>query len=1797
MSTRTHNRGAALMMVMVILALLLILAVSFTFLMSQQEGTSVASLGGEQTRIITRTGADHAYARLNQRNRLNEFARWYGMIPSDVTNDDDPFVDGYDESVVDLLYDLEQQAMFPGLIDSNGNPLFRVEDPRSRVIGMNVLDESGKINLNSATVATIGNLIGASTVQSNVSPIGGVYEEIVLEDASFLDAYDSRGDDQHAGGYVVVDNQLMAYSYRRGNVLYNVVANPPYNGAGGVNALFTWGSEGREIQTGEYVTTPTAYKIAYYSWLESVDGMTPALFNGIGDVRRISEMAPWFNLDVSKGPADISGWPEGLDPVTYQWLQENATVISPTEHFDSGWCYPHVVIVGDMVPMGESGKDILQVSYDDQIGVQQDYYVPFDPRRITNVQNNQAFWSGIGRGAKVRLRRLDGGKDTILGMVLNATPGRAAQNNQPARPGVLNICVLGGHTINQNEAWVIEVAERASININTANIDTLAAVFQGVGPRGQSATSGPISRADAYNIAGRILGDRTRNDDPFTDLDDLIVFLTNLSQEEGGPITSEQINQFANQQRFPYAPRNQGAVTAQFRYDTLDTYMVDAFATRYQPGGGAMARDAFREWVQVGSDRVQTYSWYTYQQMQAEMRIAQGNILQLHPAGTYNQRQTGLLELPYLHYLADERLVRPWRGAAWAAPTPRNVYAMAVDTNQRKEKFYSNIVTAQPTPTISYEAGDLEAGMFSFWYRPQWTDHTANHYLFDVAETEYSNRMSMLWWGDRKGAHRLSGKNNGLVLRIKDRSLQEAYTELRFELDAAHFRPNDWYHMALNWKGTELSHINLLLDGDAASTAGGQVIRPVVNHTFRQSNGAWYTLTTDLKDDLENTLLVPQTTIDLPIDAQDIPGFPARGVIVIGSEAIEYNGNNNYALQNIQRGARGTTPAFHPRGSKITVFGYTSPLMAYQQQNNANQTWRPRFPLLPKTTGLLSGDLGVKGAYRVTKLGSANSNYFRPEELGPDAGFGGSGDTNPNLLPLDSYAGLQDKGVVLVIGQAWIGYFPPGTQGIPQGGVSYPRFEGGMPADDDDASTIPAPPARTSFRIPASLQCEYVYYDGITANGLNVVARYDRDFNRKDPANWWHFMGTYPPVGDPNQLVVPAVPPGNPNYNNELNSINFFARGSLVIPVSIGLDNVAGYHNRSIAQIDSEWMFYNRVWDPSQNIDATGATLTGDDDNFFPGLLFVAPFPNANQKSNAIWGATGWYGWVSNLATNDTQNIVPRAPWRGACGTTATVHASAVPVIPTFGTTIKTGEGDVLTLVAGKNQNKIERQIRVQRPLTPYGVDWIFMFPGANVNWNVPGTEYICGLSDHVNVDYQPNTGNPNNANYPYQGSNLCKFPTGELPVELPTMWTFAGADPRTLDGGTQGTGLVNTADFDSFEFRMYTKGNFRLVSDMTDTVPANSDDLQVNTQLPPNMGVVHVDNELIAYRGTEVRQTQWTDPVTGQIQTINTYWLLDITRGILGTSIEAHAGGTPIMNMASLRVGRPNSSGTVNTSFIQTVLGEETFKPYGFIRVEEENGPTEILGYQRYQELQVPDPNNVGNTIRTGNINCGMYNNPDDLQALFRGAYGTRAINYTGRALFFDQPVRFPDWFPGYHSEQGRDSSTVNYAPFHTSAAEGVPGAASPEITHFQGSAAFRNSVFTEFKWRVQFAPLADMSRHMDAIGARLVVRFKQPGKPMPEWNDIPTNRPDGLYAFDFDPGLRNTEDLGSTLYEQTQDFTKMPSTPYGVRADRIEWRVYFYFKQNAFVNEDYKTTLQFQGAEVTLNQLTRVVRHEEKR
>lgn len=1771
-SMRAGRRGAAMMMVMVVLSLLLILAVSFTFLMSQQEGASVAALGLEQTRITNRTGADHAYARLSQASRLSQYQRWYESTPPDVSDYDNPYLDLRDEHFVSLKQDFEgSSALFSGAVGPDGRRLYPVSDPRRMVQGLTVADETGKVNINFSSVYTLANLLGSALVTTEVRPAGGVYPEVPLTDAGFLDAYD-RG----SGGYVVIGHQLFSYASREGNMLYEVTPNPAYNGLPGGNAIFAWRTPARELVEHEFVCTPTAYKVMLYRLLNA-RGDVPAIFNHVADIRRIAELPRLFSPDPRFGPEimgqRLDGWPEGIGPVTYQMLLESATAISPAPRFDGGWFNPQVVTFGGMIAEGESGLNTMLVRFTPN------FYVPNDPREGL---------SQFGGDNLVRLRNARG--DTILGW---ARGGGA---------GSMRLVVVGAHELDVSEGWILEFAERAEVNINTANFESLVAFFHG---------AGGIDRASARVLAGRVLayllGDELDDQGrvpSFRTMNELWTFLRELSQEDNPPITAEQIGALAAGQSNPYRG---GALP--LRTDSLGAYMVESLATSYMPAGGTRARSGFREWALVGNDNEETLYWEHYLQFLDEMRAPQGNIMQLHMAGVQNRRLTGLFELPFLYYGTErgptprQRLAPPWSSAQ-----THNMAAMAANNNER---FYANIEEIASPSGGTYEGGDLESGMFSFWYRRQWEDMDANHYLFDAAEQEYSNRMSLLWWGDRRGAHNLRAPNRALTLRVKDRTLEEAYTELRYELDGDSFRQDEWYHLTANWKGTDLSHLSLLIDGDSTSRG----ITPQVSHSARQVNGAWVNRTSTLQTPLEDPKQIQATQTEIVIDPQDIDAFPDQGVVVIGDEAIEYNGKMGTALINIYRGppnpnvqgsatgARGTVATAHPRGAKVTVFGYTSQLRPVLQQAAPTQTWRPRFPQLPATRGMLRSHLGNRAFYRVQKPGSDNAEYYRPVELGPDSGFPGAASPggNPNVLPLADYEGLPERGVVMVIGVAWQGYFEDGTAGIPPPGGMYPRFE-----DDNDPATTPDPPARR-LSLPLELfrlQCEYVAYDGRSAEGLNVVARYDGDFNYKPQSQWYHFLGTFPGTEADEPLIMPSTAQGSEFHEAEVNAINFLSRGSVVMLMSIDVDSVQGYHDRSIVQINDEWMFYNVVWNPELAQDIGGGTADGRDDNLFPSLILVAPWraPDMDDEGNLV-SVQGWWSYIFSNALQGNMSPVPRAPWRGACQTNVSVHGAAARVLPVFGTTVKTGRMDTVTLVRGKNSFKQERTIRQQRDLghPANQIEWRALF-GTNFGWPVQEGTWLCAFFEHVPMDYPANIMPETNPNWRFNpaGTNLCKFPTGELPVELPTAWTFAGADPRTLDaGGSDGSG----ADFDSFELRRFTMGDFALISDMTVGTPGEGGEILVtraSTALP--FGVIKLDDELICYRRFENRNVTVWDPATQAPVTLQVAALMDISRGILGTRPQAHSGGTPVlvngnitggkpyMNMASLRIGRPVAADGPRQHEIRAILGDGSFRPYGFVRIEDQ-GSTEVVGYQRYEaSVQVLEETNQ--QARIGTLRAGIYRAADWSQALFRGAYGTTARTYSDRALIFDQPVRFPDWFPGFHSD-----GEALYGAGPGTAESAIPGAVSPEITHVQGAMTLRNSVFTRFRWRIQYLPNAIPERHAGAINARLVLRFKEAGKPLPEWDSVPTNQPGGLFAFDFDLNGRDTRSFDDTLYEQTEDFTRIRGLQQGIRADRVEWRVYMYFQRNAYANENYKTTLQFQGGSMDVRQITRVVRHEERR
>ncbi len=1754
------------MLVLVLLMLLLAMAVPFVFVMAQQEGTAAATLDAEHARHTARAGSDFAIARLTPGNRLSEYGRWYNRSALEVSTVTDPahlpaypqwlplpnapypydnhYVDGLYECSADYAFELYGQNaagdLFPATRDNNGRKLFDTEDSLRQTLGVNVADESGKVNLNAATPDLIGNLMGSGEVTEVGTPSGTLYDYINLDDASWLGDPDIKGNNGIFGpGYVVIDGAIWSYGSRRSNTLYGVNAQVQYGNTGGGTSLFKSG-ETQTIQVGMVATSVQAYKLAYWPVYSSRDGRKLASFNNLGELRDIAAQE-WMSTQ------GFSDYLEGLNPVQYQNLMQDATTVAPTLRFDGRWFYAHIVQSASIQPEGTGGTiNVIQLNFENV--VQPDYYVQGDPRSpFKNAANNQS--RGISAGQTVRIRHHNG--TVSLGMTLRG-------NNR----GFVSVATPNPVTYTSNEPITIEVAERAAVNINTASWKVLYACFRGMRPRGGNPIPPGISGTTAGKLASAILG-RTRFEPrnptayaPLRDMNELEQFLRSLiadGTDQSKFLLASEVDTIMFMQRYPYAPQPMN--TAQFSFGSLDAVSIESLASQFSPNGNRIASSRHKEWVLIGNDSTGRYHWNLFGQMGDEQRAPQGNILTLYGAGSVNDRPTGVIELPMVHYANSERwpTQRPFpRQPPRLNSQRQDLAALAPDGANPAEDFFVNLANGR---------GDMLPGAFSFWFKPDYNPGMASHYIFDSADTEYSNRISVLWWNDRRRGFKLANKPSGLVFRIKDRTLEPAYTELRYEMDPSQFRQGQWYHFTLAFKGTDASQLAVLVDGDSrAGTASNPAVpqtTPVTNHTFMANNGAWVSRTTTLMDDLEYvdfTTVNPQTTFDLRIDPLDHGAFPSYGVIKIGDEAIEYAGKDTYQmLTGITRGRRGSVPRFHPRGSIITVWGYTQQMGTFTQQPSPGAPpavdFKPQFPHLPITTGILQSAYGDKVVWRVAKNGSQNGQYEYPTTMGPDSGFPGV--DSPALaltLPLKDYAGMPQRGIAAVVGFAWDRYKNGGPTG-----KQYPDFEPPPPFGIDVADNLELPPNRPAFM---DLEMEYVYYDGVGAQGLNVVARYDEKMQLKLPAQYLHFLGEYDPVA----IGWAASTPPNPLTAN-WNLIQFFKDGSVVLPLSLDVSNSGGYHPISWVAVDDEWFFYNRRYPGSAPAEAAAQLLAFIDDAQVKDAQL-----NFNPQNSVMQ-------WVMQLAAANQANPAPFPRFRAQGGTPWQYHQPAAPVTPVFVvkaqtnnqaiTVPPTGVGDVITLIKDVNTDKELHTIRQHRGVS---------FDHDN-NANTPArVVYLASLLAHTLHDY-----------FSTDPTWICKFPTGELPVQIPVAFTFGGPQAGTQDAGSQpGVQMgPHTGFFDSFEFRSYQKGPFQIVQSITAALPSEGQDIQVNTisGLPQNVGIIHVDDELIAFRGTETRTqtiTQTLPNGTTVTTTIDTYWLTDITRGVIGSVAAAHAEGSGIMNMAALRLGRPAANGWNPLDARLTILpGEQALRDFGFVRIYE-GAAYEVVGYQHYTQPRGQNP---------GEIIAGRYD-PRTFQGPWRGVYGTRAQQFSARALVLDQPVRFPDWGPSYCEQSAQD---FRFGP--GDAAAGLPCADSPELSHIQGAATFRNSIFEDIKWRVSYFPYADATTQANSMIARLVVRFDGQG----EWGSVPTNAPGGLWSFDFNINGANTNDIGSGVYEQSETFARVgQALP---RFDRVEWRVYFLFLPGAFDREDYKISLQFHGCDIGLRQDSRVLRHEEQR
>ena len=229
--------------------------------------------------------------------------------------------------------------------------------------------------------------------------------------------------------------------------------------------------------------------------------------------------------------------------------------------------------------------------------------------------------------------------------------------------------------------------------------------------------------------------------------------------------------------------------------------------------------------------------------------------------------------------------------------------------------------------------------------------------------------------------------------------------------------------------------------------------------------------------------------------------------------------------------------------------------------------------------------------------------------------------------------------------------------------------------------------------------------------------------------------------------------------------------------------------------------------------------------------------------------------------------------------------------------------------------------------------------------------------------------------------------------------------------------------------------------------------------------------------------------------------------RGFAGTGRGAYAAGTPAYPVFFLPVTSLSKSVKAYSSKIPLKLHGD-FPAEGYVRVDDE-----IIGY----------------SIKTS-TNLDMPTNREG-HGLLRGAFGSTPVAHQAGTLVYYFPTRYWDRFvPGY---DGPESAYFEAAKF-------VPGA------------YWRNIVWKE----------SNPAKRYLAV----VVKARIDGEP--SWEEVPTNKPGGIFQFsDADkPNLLNVQ--GNTL----------------------EIRVYFSYRQNAFRTAFWKEKALLQSLFVEYRQQTRV-------
>ncbi|MCE9634156.1 MAG: LamG domain-containing protein [Planctomycetes bacterium] len=790
--------------------------------------------------------------------------------------------------------------------------------------------------------------------------------------------------------------------------------------------------------------------------------------------------------------------------------------------------------------------------------------------------------------------------------------------------GTNSVALVGNiqHEYQADQTRIYTLA-RAAVNVNTADAQTLALVFEGLQLDGKEAK---ISREQAQTLA-QFLKDWKNSLNPddknpevgtFRSWQDFVKALED----------ARDVKSILNGDDFEAVLRNcLNAADARLSFSTVpicfasfDVYEARVTAALMGVQGQENARRELRRVFDVSTARSSTFVIETQADFQEQIRISRDAKWFVTYPTNVNAFYDGVNEPPseYRAYANKNRFPDTDRAASaghlqlreaafrLAGRTDRTNHFDEEDSPEGVDLSKQALEISIDAPydakarkadlakfvQVPQRSTDTEVGLApfacSFWYKPGWSLDSSEHIIFDYGRDEaFLNRVSL----------RYDPARNGLVLAVADATREQRACEIEHLFDkdkGIKWEQDTWYHIACTVYGCSPSMMELFVDGE-------QVGR------------------NPLQTRLSNQVQ-PLGDIN-SLEVEDASGFPDSGVLIVrgvdGVELFEYSQHSNTGFTIIRRKARTLDHQLdqnqekqraHAAGEVVELYGFAAPLLSDVKRGGgtlptAIGPWRV---FRVHGTDTISYTLTAGGTFNVTNGVAFNPNATSSTPTTVTLTEWVNGDpTDTNTL--DDLGPQNSEGIALIVSPTITVNGVSGNQGVVTtlGGVTNSDVIGGVDVVHYKVTTtgsggLTVELTNRGLNLKHWQASDYIR----NAEGRSGIGRFFPGYDYGNPASVWPPY-TVNGVSLPDRGVPCAFIPIGVLLNG--------TGSSYLDPANqepqLGYTDAQGNYAPSAAfvQVDSEWFKY----DAFDNQLIPGKTALYRDLS-----LWLSPQPSATQGAS-----------------------------------------------------------------------------------------------------------------------------------------------------------------------------------------------------------------------------------------------------------------------------------------------------------------------------------------------------------------------------------------------------------------------------------------------------------------------------------------------------------------------------------------------------------------------------------------------------